>query len=515
MKRALAGLLLSLAACSGGDGSDRGKTLNVDVVGSFDANASRTMLEGPRAVLGDATQVGLVDLDGAGQVVPGLATSWRVSDDGLSTIFRLRPAKWEDGRAVLARDVVTTFRRIAAPESHHPLKPLLDRIVDAPAIAAGRKPQSSLGVSDPLSNIVEIRIAAPQPALFQLVANQSVAVLRAGTFPPALGPFKVEEADARRIRLVRNPAYYDAGSVALGGVDLTPTEDAILAITRFRRGEADVVIGGGLAGLGEARTVSDRRALRLDPSYGIYGYVANTRSGPLADVRVRRALSMAVDRQTLVQRLFAIPAMQPVTGMVSPNLTSYPDAAKPEWAEWLYVQRLSEARRLLAEAGYGPSHPLTVQVSITEGREHGAVLDAVARDWAALGVQVKPVIRSPALLARDVARGAFTLAVSERRAPADSARFFLLPFTCRLNALYCNRQADRLLDASRSIANLAERNATVQRADRLIVDDVPLIPLFVPVRWALVSPAVTGWTENILGAHPLGRLDKLAATKGQ
>ena len=516
MTRALAALLLlGTASCAPGERDERGETLRVDVVGSFDPRASRTLLSGPRAVLNDSTQLGLVDLDAAGQVVPGLATSWRVSDDGLGVIFRLRPLEWPDGRKVLARDAVTTFRRIAAPSSQHPLKAMLDRIVNAPAIGAGAKSQSSLGITDPLPNIVEVRLSTPQPALLQLLGDQSTAVLRKGDFPPPLGAFTIINAVSRPLHLARNPRYFDAASVQLAGVDLLPVEDPVAAITRFRRNETDIVIGDGIAGLGEARTVSSQTALRIDPAYGVYGYLANTRRGPLADKRVRRALAMIVDRATLVQRMFAIPAMQPVTGLVPPNLPGHLNPARPDWDDWLYIQRLTEARRLLSEAGYRPDRPLSVEVIITSGREHRRVLDVVARDWEAVGVSIKPVVRSEQGLADDIATGRFTLALTERRAPVDSARFFLAPFGCRPQSPYCNRSADALLRNRRTETNSADRTVALRRAEQAMVDDQPMIPLFIPVRWALVRSDIAGWSSNVLGAHPLSRLNKTSATKGK
>jgi ABC-type oligopeptide transport system substrate-binding subunit len=117
MTRSLAvpALLLLLTACGGDDDARApGATLKIDVIGPFDAAASRTVIGGPRDVLMNATQVGLVDFDAEGRVVPGLATSWRVSDDGLLYIFRLRDARWEDDRAITAGDVVAVMRRILA-----------------------------------------------------------------------------------------------------------------------------------------------------------------------------------------------------------------------------------------------------------------------------------------------------------------------------------------------------------------------------------------------------------------
>jgi oligopeptide transport system substrate-binding protein len=517
MKRLALLALLALAACGNPDaGKAPGATLRIDVIGPFDPAASRTVIGGPREVLMNATQVGIVDFDAQGQVIPGLATSWRVSDDGLSYIFRLREAQWEDERELTAGDVVAVMRRIMAPDSRHPLKPLLRRIENAPEVMAGKKPPKALGVYDPLPNIVEIRLASPQPQLLQTLAHPSMSITRRGEFPPATGPFTVVDGDARPIQLRRNPSYYDASAVAVERVELMPMPEAVEAVGRFRRGATDIVTGGTVAGLGEARAVPTPQALRLEPSYGVYGYLANSRTGPTADPRVRRALSMAIDRAALVQRQFAIDAMQPVLGVVPPNLPSYGSPPPPIWANLPLEARLAEARALLADAGYGPGKPLWIEVSLPAARDHAAVLAAVARDWAQIGVNTRAATRSHDLHAKTLAEGKFELALVERLSPVDSGYFFLAPFTCASrNGGYCNPAVDRLLDETRTIADLDARRRALQSAEQLVMADQPAIMLFVPVRWSLVHPRVSGWSENITGAHPISRLDVLPQEVGR
>jgi len=509
--------LLLLASCDGPDaGKAPGATLRIDVVGDFDPKASRTVVGGPREVLMNATQVGLVDFDAQGQVVPGLATSWRVSDDGLSYIFRLRDARWEDDRELTAGDVVAVMRRIMAPDSHHPLKPLLRRIENAPEVIAGKRPPKTLGVYDPLPNIVEIRLASPQPQLLQMLAHPSLSIIRRGEFPPATGPFTVTDGQARPIVLRRNQRYYDASAVAVERVELMPMPEAVEAVGRFRRGATDIVTGGTVAGLAEARTVPTPQALRLEPSYGVYGYLANSRRGPTADPRVRRALGMAIDRAAIVERLFGIDAMQPVPGLVPPNLPSYGEPPAPAWATLPPEARLAQARALLAEAGYGPDKPLTVDVGLPAAQEHAAVLAAVARDWAAIGVRTRATTRTREAHAETLAAGRFELALVERLSPVDSGYFFLVPFGCANRAGgYCNPAADRLLDQTRTMADLDARRRALQGAEQMIAADQPAIMLFTPVRWSLVHPRVSGWSENISGAHPLSRLDVLPQEVGR
>ena len=515
--RALPALLLALlAACSGdGDAKAPGATLKIDVIGEFDAKASRTVIGGPRDALTNATQVGLVDFDADGRVIPGLATSWRASDDGLSYIFRLREARWEDDRAVSAGDVVAVLRRIVAPDSRHPLKPILRRIENAPEVMAGKKPPKALGVFDPLPNIVEIRLSSPQPQFLQMLAHSSMAIMRRGEFPPALGAFRVIDGEGVPIRLARNPAYYDASAVAVSNVELTPISEAVEAIGRFRRGAADIVTGGTIAGLTEARSVPVPQALQVEPTYGTYGYQANLRKGDLKDVRIRRALSIAIDRTLLVQRLFDLPTVLPVHGLVPPNLPSYGDPPAPSWISQPGDARIAEATALLAEAGYGPDKPLQVELSIPVAREHELVADLVSRDWAAVGIKTRVVTRSATAHAKALAAGSYELALIERLSPVDSGYFFLAPFTCAAKrGGYCNKEADRLLDATRTMADLDARRRTLQDAEALIAADQPAIMLFVPVRWSLVNPRVSGWASNISGAHPLSRLDVLPQDVG-
>ena len=511
-------LLATLAVCAmvagcGGDDKAPSARLRIDVIG--DVGAAQADLQGPRQAWADATQIGLVDLDAQGQVVPALATSWRVSDDGLSYIFRLRDnARWEDERAIDAGDVVAVMRRVMAPESEHPLKPLLRRVENAPEVAARRKPAKALGVLDPLPNIVEIRLTSPQPQLLQMLAHPSLSIMRRGDFPPAAGAFRLVDAKARPLRLRRNPSYFDAGSVALASVELMPMPEAVEAIGRFRRGATDVVTGGTLAGLGEASAVPVPRAFRTTPTYGAYGYVANLRSGPLVDVRVRRALGLAVDRETLAQRSIPDTVLQPIYGLVPPNLPSYGAPAEPPWLGLPPEARVAEARALLADAGYGPDRPLAIEVSLPASRDHSTILAAVARDWAAVGVRTRAATRSAAAHAEAVAAGKFQLALVERISPVDSGYFFLAPFACAAKSGYCNREADRLLDATRTISDLDLRRQALRNAELLIAADQPAIMLFVPVRWSLVHPRVSGWADNVVGAHPLSRLDVLPERTG-
>lgn len=487
----LSAVALVLGGC-GGERSDPAAMLRVDLVtapGSGDLDRT----------IAAATQVGLVGFDGRGEVVPALASSWRVAGDGRSVIFRLRPRVWPDGRPVTAADVVAAFRRLAAGRGR--ARPLLAALANGPAVLRGDLPPSALGIDAPTESVVEVRAAGALPGLLALLAQPDLAVVAAGPRPPALGPLRVADASRRPIVLTRNPAALP-GATRLGGIALTPADDPGAAIARFAHDRTDIVVGGGLAGFDDARLLAASNALRVEPAWGVYGYLVHA-GGPLADPRVRRALAMAVDRDDLGSRLFGV-ALAPVLGLV-PALPGEPAPALPDWALQAPAARLDLARALLAAAGFDAGHPLTVTISLPDAREHAAIAAEAAADWARIGVATATVVRSPAAHALAVARGTFELAVVERTAPLDSALPFLTPFACG-GGSYCNPSADALVAAARTAADAGAAATALGAAEAALVADTPLIALFAPVRWALVAPRVRGWTANAAGQHPLALL---------
>ena len=498
-------LVLLLSSCGSG-GGDRAATLRADVVGDMADPSSP-----PRLALTASTQLGLVQFDEKGQVVPGLAASWRVVDQGRSLIFRLRPAKWSDGRTLKAGDVVQVFRRIVAPGSRNPLKPLFAGIDNAPAVMAGQAPAALLGVTAPLDDVVEVRLSSSDAGMLALLALPQAAIVRGESRPPAIGAFSVPDPKVP-LELVRNDRYFAAAEMRLGRVRLTAAPDAASAVERFVRGDTDVVIGDGIAGLAQARALAPRGSLHIEPTWGVYGYVANVKSGPLADPRVRRALAMSIDRDALVREVFALPAVVPLVSLVPPDAGSGVGGAGapvPDWASLDLATRRTQAAQLLTEAGYGPQTPLRVTVSVPAGPEHAQIVAAVAQEWSALGVIATAVARSGPDQRAAIARGDFALALVERVAPAGQPLFFLRPLTCTgSGGTYCNPAADALIDGARGVADEGARAAAFAAAETAMLADTPMITLFVPVRWALVGRGVGGWADNQAGQHPFAALDK-------
>ncbi len=453
-------LLLALAACGSTD-RDRAE-LQVMVVG--DAAAPNGIA---RRLGAELTQPTLVARDENGRVIAGLATSWRFVDAGRSLIMRLKPMEWRDGRPLVAKDVVSSFRRLA--QRREPL------LLGAGIAGAGKAAASAIGVLAPIARVVEVRLDRPSPHLLEWLATPELAVSRpTSTLAVWEG---IGAADKRMYK--RRDAEGEAGS-QIKRIAISGRTDAASGVGDFLAGNTDVLIGDGLAGLGEARARAPVAALRIDPLFGFYGYCFNLRRPALADAGLRRALADAIDRPALLAR-YGIAAMTPMHNPMPDSVPALP-----------------------AADGVAPSPPLPVKLTLLlpEGIEHRHFADAMAQTWAALGVTLAISVAPVAEFKRLLAKGDYDLALVETSLVVPDTIALLGSFRCAAR-LYCNPAADALLDRAAtsddSAPALAELAALYDR-------DPPAVILFRPIRWALVGRRVQGWVPNAAGLHPLDRL---------
>lgn len=482
---------LLLGACGSSETDE--PPLRVDAVGAV----------ATEAMIAESTVAGLTARDAEGRIVPGLAQSWRVSDDGLSIVFRLRDAVFVGGRPVTAADVVGSVERARKGASGIIARDLLTGVTR---------------VSAPLSDVVELRLSTPQPELLELLATPPLAVRyrgrqsQAGPFTSAPEPVEpgaaapAGEPAERPVRLTRNPDYFAAESVGIAAATVRRSTPDI-AIQRFNRGESDLVLGGQLEGLGSARVTARRETLRLEQPRASLLLLVNQTRGKLSDLGVRNALQLVVNRDALGPALFGSQAARPVLGLVPGTVLAYA-APNPDWAGLPLVARQEEARRLLAEAGIDPvASRLRLVVSVSASPADDRLMTAIAADFAAVGIDFVLIRRSPREHARAVAQGEFELALVRRASPINSPLPFLMPNRCGANRHgVCLPEADALLKRSWTAATLAERMAAIAAAERLWVEDGASIGLVQPVDWSLVSPRITGFSTNPSAVHALRHL---------
>jgi oligopeptide transport system substrate-binding protein len=434
-------------------------------------------------LLGNIAQ-GLVRFDARGQVEPGLAETWNVSDDGLSYIFRLANTHWTDGRKVTAQQVAQALKRLVGPSSKDPMKDSFGAVDDVVAMT---------------DRVLEIRLKQPRPNLLQLLAQPQMGLVYGG----GSGPFTIErpKRPAKGLQLVRDVETPDEEQPRRDRLELgsSNAEDAVRA---FAAGEADLLLGGTFADLPIARGASlPRRALQFDPASGLFGLVPGRDSGLISDPEVRRLLSESIDRDALIAAL-SVPGLVPRATVLEPGLDNMPDPAAPGWMATPLADRrpalFTTARRLLA--GKAP----TITIALPEGPGAELLFRQLASDWGAIGLKVERV----------GAREAADLRLIDEVAPSTSASWFVRRFRCDAASI-CNDKLDELLGAARETGVLAQRSALLAQASHEIDSQQLFIPIAAPIRWSLVSSRIAGFAGNRFAIHTLTDLEQRLDRTGE
>ena len=463
--------------------------------------------------------IGLVQNDPEGRPAPGMAKSWDVTPDGLIWTFHLRDANWSDGLPVVADDVVFAAQRLMNPATASEYSYLDYVIKNAQAVNAGKLPPSALGVEALDPKTVRITLSHPAPYLPELLKHQTLypaprrAVERWGaawTQPAhylANGPYKLAEwRFGDHIRLVRNPAFYNADKVCYDEVRFYPTADAVSAERRVRRGELDVTSDIQSNRIAYLRRPDQIPAyVRVATYLGTAYMVFNTRDVPaFRDRRVRIALDMAVDRDFITKKLLRGGQVSAYT-FTPPGVANYGGAKPPVWASWSIERRHAAARALLAQAGFNPSHPLTFEYKHMNTPDPILIAPAVQADWRDIGVRVTLAQEDGQIAYQDYRLRNFQAGFTSWIADYNDATSFLALLQSQTGAQnygdYNNPRVDALLDAADHEANVARRADDLRKVESIVLDDAAVTPLYFFVSKNLVNPNVTGWRDNIVNWH--------------
>jgi oligopeptide transport system substrate-binding protein len=524
---ALAGavvLMLGLAACSKPAGPG-GEPLKPGVQILKRGNgAEPATLDPHRAVSLSSLNVlrdlyeGLVGTAPDGTPVPGAAERWDTSSDGLLWTFMLRPAaRWSNGEPVTAEDFVAGFRRAVDPATGSGTAALLESIVNARAILTRRMPPETLGVEALNEHTLLIRLAAPTPWLLEVLTHpvaspvwrpgleeQDAEFALAGKLV-SNGPFFLSEWQPHaHIRLARNHNYWDRRNVAIDQVVYFPIEDQDVELQQYRDGQlhwtSDVPhhqLGLVRRRLADELTITRRMAVTW---LGL-----NVTRPPFeGQPGLRRALALAVDRQLIVRSVTGAGEL-PAYSWVPP-MAGYPEQSPP-WAEWPRRRQLEEARELYAAAGYDSRRPLELELLYPAGLNNRRLAIAVAAMWReALGVDTRLREEGFADFLESRADLGTTMVfrsgwAADFRDPFSFAGLFDSE-TGGSDTGWRNATYDELLQASLLALSSRRRLSLLAEAERLLLDDQPIIPLFFDVRRRLVKPEVRGWEPNPMDLHP-------------
>ncbi|MDE2486404.1 MAG: peptide ABC transporter substrate-binding protein [Alphaproteobacteria bacterium] len=513
---------LVLASCQGG--SDRAACPAGQRCFEFGLSLEPATLDPQKAnlvteswVIGDL-MMGLTTDGPDGSPVPGGATSWTTSPDGLVWTFHLRRgARWSDGVPVTAQDYVFGLRRLVDPRTASIYAYLAYVIKNAQAISDGKAAPSSLGAKalDPYT--LQLTLTHPAPYLLELTKHQSffpapehvVEKYGDGWVAPGRyvsnGPYRlVSWRLGDRITLAKNPLFYDAAHVCFDRVDYFATPDAISAERRVQTGELDATNTFQSNRIGRLR--------RIMPGY-VHVHTAlatvylsfNTRDvKPLQDIRVRRALSEAIDRDFMTAKLMRAGQI-PAYSFVPPGTANYPQGAHTVWAGELLAQRQREAKALLAQAGFSPAHPLKLQIKTSNNSETLLLAQALQADWRSIGVEASLVQNDGPVVFAAYANRDFQVGFMSWYADFNDPMTFLGLLKSDTGAQnygdYKNPAYDALLAKADAEPDAARRGRILSRAEQLMLDDEALAPIDFTVNRELVNPHITGWVDNAEDFH--------------
>jgi oligopeptide transport system substrate-binding protein len=456
----------------------------------------------------------LTSLDHQAAPAPGVATSWDRSADGLTYTFHLRPeARWSNGDRVVAADFRAALRRLVDPATASQYAQIVDVITNASAIIAGKAPVQSLGVEAPDEATLVVHLVGPAPYLPGLLAHPSTCPVHRPTLArygadfarPGImvsnGAFVLKEwVPGSHVLAVRNRYYWNDKATHLDAVKYLQIPDENAELTRYRADELDItaVVPRGQFDWIKAHLAGE---LHISPQLNTYFYGFNMARPILRDhPGLRRALSLVIDREKLAERVLRVGEL-PAYGWVAPGINNYTPQSF-DYRGKPMAERIAAARRLYAAAGYSASHPLSIELRYNDGEIHTKLAIAVSSMWQeALGVQTRLVAVEFKSLLQDIDRGDVEIFRSSWSGDYNDAysyaQYLKSDFGINLPK-YKNPRYDALLQQAAAEVDVAARRALLEQAERLMLADHPLMPLYFYVNKHLVKPRVVGWYDNVM-----------------
>jgi len=457
---------------------------------------------------------------------PGVAYRWDVSDDGKTYTFHLRPdARWSDGRPVTAEDFAWSWRRVLDPKTAADYAYMLYPIRGAKAYfeAAVKDPAkadwSAVGVRVEGPRRLRVDLAEPTAYFLDLAAFGTYLPIRRDvveqhgdrwTFPPHIisnGAYRLLEWQFRsRMRWEKNPYYWNAANVALERIEVRVFEHVNTALLAYETGAVDlttVVPSLARQPLLAARDRGERTDVLHGEDLGTYFYRFNCTREPLTDVRVRRALALAISRGPIIERATR-GGERPATAFVPLGMAGYPTV--PGLAE-----DVDEARRLLAEAGHAGGRGIgELAILVNRGLGHVPVAEMIQQQWRRrLGLDVRIEQVEWKVFLDMTQKLDYQIARAGWYGDYVDPNTFLDMFVSgggNNETGWSNAEYDGLIERAARQTDAAARLATLARAERLLLREVPIVPIYVYTTTMLVRPGLDGVTPNLMNRIDFSRL---------
>lgn len=505
-------LVTVFAACSSTKSSK-------DTVTVIDAAEPETLDPALNSSVDGSTKIlqmfeGLTRVDKDGKTVPGIAEKWDISQDGLTYTFSLRNAKWSDGQPVKAKDFEYAWKRVLDQKLASPYAFLLFYIKNAEEYNAGKASADDVGVKAKDDKTLVVTLKAPT-AYFLDLANQSTympvrqdIIEKAGdkwTQDPATyignGAYKMVAWNHNDVlELTKNENYWDSKNTAfIKNINFKLTDDQNAALSAFESGEVDALLNNQVP-VTEVKRLMQEKQLKLYPSLGTYYFEFNVTKPPFDNVKLRKALSLAIDRQYLVDNI-AGAGQKPANGMVpygAQGAVAGTDFRSEKEAGNFISPKpdIEQAKKLLAEAGYPDGKGLPpIEVVYNTNTNHQKISEYLQEQWKKnLGVEVKISNMEFKVLIPKRQNHDFQIARAGWLADYNDPMTFLDLFT-KANGNndpgYFNEQYEKFIKEAQNSGDQKVRMKAMHDAEKILMEDAPVIPLYFYTTYQLENPGLT------------------------
>ena len=456
----------------------------------------------------------LLAVDQNGQLAPGQAESWETSEDGLTWTFHLRDGlKWSDGSDLTANDFVYSWKRVcdpmvAAPYAETVLSMVegydkaIEGDLDALQVAATDNNTLVVTLSAPCSYFGSLAAFATLSPVQQATveANGDAWATKAETYI-SNGPFYVSDwVPGSYIMMTKNPYYWNADAIKLDGIKWNLIEDSNAAYSAYQTGEVLMIKDGPTE---EIPSLKENADFYVDPIIGTYYLSMNIDREPFNNADVRKALSLAIDRDyvanTLMQGTYSPAGNFMGPGWIDTDGKQFKDNANggKEYIDTTnYEADLEEAKQLLADAGYpnGEGFP-TITYSTNDAGYHKVVAEYLQQAWAELGIDLQVDIVEWASFTPmrrngdyDVARNGW---VGDYSDPSNMLDLFYST-NGNNDGKFNNADYDAAMELSRTTLDAAERSTALHNAEDILMEEAGCIPVAYYNDFWLQSDKITG-----------------------
>ena len=458
------------------------------------------------------------DDDGEGNAVlkPGIAESWEVSDDGLTWTFKLRDAKWSDGKDITADDFVYSWNRLVDPATGADYEYMLDMV------KGYDEKKLDISAPDPKTFVVNLSVKCPYfeeicafPAVMP-VRKDIIETNKTWTNSPETlvsnGAYKLEKWEHNStLSMVKNPEYYDQDSVKAEKLAFHLQDDQNAIYASYRSGDLDFI---NSVPQEEIQKLLDTKELKIKPYVGTYFVCFNTEKEPFNDPKVRKAFSLAIDRNFIVNQVTG-QGQEPATAYVPSGVYDAKGAEGDDFRtvggdyysinDEDYEKNIEEAKKLMEEAGYkdGEGFPQIDYLYNTD-ENHKAIAEALQNMWQEnLGVQVSLQNQDWNVFLKERKEGNYNIARHGWIADYNDPMSFIdmwLTGGGNNDAQYKNPEFDKFVKAAKATSDPDERMENMHKAeDILIGEDNVVAPLYFYNNSYMMKPNINGLYYTPLG----------------